>query len=214
MNGRHPLGRVAALWRYPVKSLAPEPLATAQVGLAGLAGDRQTALFVESPDRPRSGNTYRGKENNLLHTVTSAARAIELAAERKVAVAERDGGPYFDAAVVSIVLDVWIADLERLTGRALEPLRFRPNVFVVAEPGITLAEAALVGASLTAGDVAFEVVAPTERCVTPTYDLESGESDPLILRTLAQQRGNIMGIYCSVTTAGTLAAGDTLWYAR
>jgi hypothetical protein len=214
MKGRHPLGRVATLWRYPVKSLAPEPLGTARVGLAGFEGDRQTALFVDSPERPRSGNTYRGKEHNLLHTVATPERAIELAAERKVAVGARNAGPYFDAAAVSLVFDAWIADLERLTGRALEPQRFRPNLFVVAEPGFALAEADLVGATLSLGAVTLEVVEPINRCVTPSYDLETGESDPKMLRTLVQERANIMGIYCCVKAAGTVACGDTLWQER
>src|SRR3712207_5582228 len=37
--------RVAELWRYPVKSLQGERLTRAEVGLEGLAGDRQWALF-------------------------------------------------------------------------------------------------------------------------------------------------------------------------
>lgn len=36
---------VAALWRYPVKSLQGEQLDEAAVGLEGLAGDRQYAIF-------------------------------------------------------------------------------------------------------------------------------------------------------------------------
>jgi uncharacterized protein len=37
--------QVAELWRYPVKSLQGERLATVDVGPEGLAGDRQWALF-------------------------------------------------------------------------------------------------------------------------------------------------------------------------
>jgi uncharacterized protein len=37
--------RVAELWRYPVKSLQGERLASTEVGPEGLAGDRQWALF-------------------------------------------------------------------------------------------------------------------------------------------------------------------------
>ncbi|RBY80838.1 sulfurase [Geodermatophilus sp. TF02-6] len=37
--------QVAELWRYPVKSLQGERLASAEVGPEGLAGDRQWALF-------------------------------------------------------------------------------------------------------------------------------------------------------------------------
>src|SRR3954470_21334359 len=47
------VGRVAALWRYPVKSMAPEALDEVDVGWAGFAGDRRWA-FVRG-DVPRSG---------------------------------------------------------------------------------------------------------------------------------------------------------------
>jgi len=35
------VGRVAALWRYPVKSMAAEALDGVEVSWAGLAGDRR-----------------------------------------------------------------------------------------------------------------------------------------------------------------------------
>src|SRR5690348_8381947 len=47
------VGRVAGLWRYPVKSMAGESLEAADVSWHGLAGDRRWA-FVR-PDMPRSG---------------------------------------------------------------------------------------------------------------------------------------------------------------
>lgn len=47
------VGRVAALWRYPVKSMAAEPLDTAEVSWHGLAGDRRWAFI--RPGLERSG---------------------------------------------------------------------------------------------------------------------------------------------------------------
>ena len=42
--------KVVALYRYPVKAMAGEALETAQLGWAGLEGDRRHA-FVQSDDR-------------------------------------------------------------------------------------------------------------------------------------------------------------------
>ena len=39
--GAHEVGRVVGLWRYPVKSMAAEPLTEVEVGWHGLAGDRR-----------------------------------------------------------------------------------------------------------------------------------------------------------------------------
>ena len=52
MSGRV-VGRVSALWRYPVKSMAPEPLERVDVSWNGFAGDRRWA-FVQD-DLVRSG---------------------------------------------------------------------------------------------------------------------------------------------------------------
>jgi uncharacterized protein YcbX len=214
MNGRHPLGEVSNLWRYPVKSLAPEALRDVRVGTEGFEGDRQAALFVTTPGHARDGHTYRGKENNLLHTVGSSAQAVDLAAERAVEIEPREGGPHFDAGAISILIDTWLAELEVLVAMRLDPLRFRPNIFVHAAPGFATSEEALVGAMLTVGGVQFEVTAPIHRCVTTTYDIATGESEPRVLRACAQQRGNIMGVYCRVRERGTVSIGETVWVSR
>ena len=41
------VGRVAGLWRYPVKSMAAEALERADVGWHGLDGDRRWAFIRE-----------------------------------------------------------------------------------------------------------------------------------------------------------------------
>ena len=204
IDERYPAGRLQGLWRYPVKSLAAEALASVSVGAFGLEGDRERALFVASAGHARAGKPYRGKEHNLLHTVGSVEAGIDLAAGRAVEVRPRGGGPHFDDGVVSIVFDTWIAELEALVGRPLDPLRFRPNLYVAAEPGFAQREADLVGARIVVDAVAFEVVNPIERCVTPSYDVATGESDPLVLRAVARDRGNVLGVYCTVATGGTL----------
>jgi len=51
-NGRR-VGRVVGLWRYPVKSLAAEPLSEVDVSWHGLAGDRRWAFVRDGV--PQSG---------------------------------------------------------------------------------------------------------------------------------------------------------------
>ncbi len=200
------LGSVARIWRYPVKSLRAEPLAAVRIDERGLEGDRRGALIVQTPEHARTGKPLRGKEHNLLHTTAEAETARALAARRGVDVARADDGPYFDARPVSVLVDCWLHEIETLAGTPLDPLRYRPNLFVVAaapcEP-----EEAYVGRRLEAGGVALRVVAPILRCVTTTYDIVTGAPNPLVLRSLARDRGNVMGIYCTVERAGTVAVG-------
>src|SRR5438045_1564328 len=54
-----PIGHVAALWRYPVKSMGGERIDSSLIGERGLAGDRRWAVVdaesgrVASAKRPR-----------------------------------------------------------------------------------------------------------------------------------------------------------------
>jgi uncharacterized protein YcbX len=199
-------GTLAAIWRYPVKSLRGEALEEVVVDGDGLAGDRRRSLRALGDDRGRRGKDWRGKEDPRLHLIGDAAAAIRDVESRGVAVALNERGPNFDAAPVSVLFDAWLVEFEAMFGHALEPLRFRPNLFVRAA-GAVPPEAALTGATIALGDVRLLVVSPIDRCVVPTYDLATGASDPAVLRTLAQRRANTMGVYCTTLAAGIVARG-------
>jgi uncharacterized protein YcbX len=63
---------------------------------------------------------------------------------------------------------------------------------------------------LRVGGVELAVVKPIERCVTPSYDLETGERDRALAKALAVDLGNTMGIYCTVAQPGRIATGDRI----
>lgn len=210
----HPLGTIAELWRYPVKSLAPQALDVAKLDARGLSGDRRRALIVTSPAHARFGKPYRGKEDAQLHTLADPDDAVALAARRDIALDVRDTGPFFDLDPVSVLFDCWLRDGERLVGRSLEPLRFRPNVFVRAADGFDACEAALVDRILAVGDVRLRVSQPIHRCVTTTYDLTTGQSDPRVLAVIARHRDNTMGIYAHVVRPGSVRPGEAVAFAR
>lgn len=204
------LGHIANLWTYPFKSLRAMEHAAVEVQADGIMGDREAALYVTTYGHPRAGKAYRGKEDNRLHLLFSGEAALRAARERGVELEVRAGERFFDAAAVSIVFDTWIAEGSRLAGAPLQPLRFRPNIFARAAKGFSEPEAALVGRRLRIGPCILEVSATIKRCVTPTYDLESGSSNPHISRVIAQERDNVMGVYCSVREPGPLAIGDPI----
>ena len=203
------VGTLAALRRYPVKSLQGQALDEARIAPGGVDGDRTAALFVrEGP--AREGKTYRGKENERLHLTADAAEAESLAAQRGVRLELREGERFFDDAPISIVLDCWLNQLSALLGYAVQWERFRPNFFVRAAAGFARSETDLSGAQLQLGGAHLRVRSPIERCVTVTYDPQGNASDPLVLRMLAQHRDNLMGIYCEVVRPGVARAGDPL----
>lgn len=205
------LGTIAALWRYPVKSLRAEPLERATVLADGLAGDRTAALVVETPTHARAGKPYRGKESAQLHLTADPETAATYAADANVMVTLDRGQPrWFDARPVSLLFDLWVRDVEALVGEQLDPLRWRPNLYVRAAPDFARREPALVGATLRAGGVVLRVVDTIRRCVTPTYDVATGEPLPLVLEAVAAQRANVAGVYCEVIVPGEVALGDAL----
>lgn len=204
------IGTIAALWRYPIKSLAAQALMEVDVTPAGFAGDRASALVVTTTAHARAGKPYRGKENHLLHTVETPQAAQAFAAAADVEVVAVSGEHFFDAQPISLVFDSWLRDVEQLVGRELDPLRYRTNIFARAVAGFDDREKALVGASLAAGAVGLRVVATIGRCVTTTYDIATGQSDPAVLREVAQKRANTVGVYCTVEQPGILRPGDRI----
>jgi len=205
------LGTIAGLWRYPVKSLRAEPLARATVLADGLQGDRTAALVVETPRHARAGKPYRGKESSRLHLTADPETAASYAADRGVMVTlDRAQPRWFDARPVSVLFDLWVRDVEALVGEELDPLRWRPNLFVRAAPGFATREPDLVGTTVAAGGVTLRVVDTIGRCVTTTYDVATGEPFPLVLEAVAARRDNVVGVYCEVVTPGDVALGDTL----
>lgn len=205
------LGTIAALWRYPVKALAAERLQRADVLADGLAGDRTAALRVESPSHARSGKPYRGKESNRLHLTADPETAASYAADAGVLVTlDRTQPRFFDARPVSLLLDLWVADVEALVGARLDPLRWRPNVFVSAAQHVVVRERDLVGATLRAGEVELRVLQPIVRCVTTNYDVATGEPDHDVLGAVARSRDACVGVYCDVVRTGRLEVGDAV----
>lgn len=204
MNGA--LGELRKIWTYPVKSLRHVEHAQIAIEADGLAGDRRAAFYVVSAEHARSGKSYRGKEDNRLHLIADPDAAQHAAADRGVELESRSGARYFDAGIVSLVLDRWIAEVEAGVGRSLDPLRWRPNLYLRA--AMHAAEKDLSGARVAIGDAILRILRPIVRCVVPSYDLETGESDNAVLRFLVQQRDNKMGVYCDVERPGLVRTGD------
>jgi uncharacterized protein len=223
------VGRVAALWRYPVKSMAAEPLEEVEVAWAGFAGDRRWA-FVRSGIE-RSGfpwMTIRQRSNmgeyrpsfvdasrpddsrTVVRTPTGDELEVvdpALAAElgEGVRVIKQDRG-VFDAMPLSLISTQSVAALGALVGSELDPLRFRPNLLIEAsEP---YEEETWVGSVVRVGGMAMRVDQQDERCAIVTVDPVTSERNPAVLRTIAQQRDTCMGVYGSTVTPGRVAVGD------
>lgn len=205
------LGTLRAIRRYPIKSLRGEDLRESVVLDDGLPGDRVAAPFVRS-GHARAGKTLRGKEHDRLHLLSTADEAHAAAAERSIDVEIRtEDTHYFDDAPISLIFDRWLDGVSAQMGYRVRFERFRPNFYVTADDEFDETERTLDGARLQiGGELRLRVRYGIERCVVPTYDPETGEADPRILRYIVKQRNNIAGIYCDVETEGVVRIGDAV----
>jgi uncharacterized protein len=224
------VGRVAALWRYPVKSMAAEQLDGTEVSWQGLAGDRRWAFIRdeqvrsgfpwltirERPElaryRPRFAEPGRPDASpTLVQTpgggeldVADPALAAELGPGVRVIKQNRG---VFDTMPLSLLTTQTLAGLARLVGTDLAPLRFRPNLLVDA-PGRDFPEDTWVGRVLRIGGLRMRVDQRDKRCVMVTIDPVTLRRNPAILRAIARERDGWLGVYGSTAEPGPVAVGD------
>ncbi|AHB47655.1 molybdenum cofactor sulfurase [Hyphomicrobium nitrativorans NL23] len=100
-----------------------------------------------------------------------------------------------------------VRELERIVGRPIDPLRFRPNLIVDGfEPW---AEFAWLGREIGIGPARLSVTARTERCAATNVDPATGARDMDIPAVLQRKRGHSdFGVYAEVRTGEEIATGD------
>lgn len=89
--------------------------------------------------------------------------------------------------------------------------RFRFNVIVSSDDVDGAGEDALVGASITIGEVGLDVTKRIDRCVMVTRPQPGGiERDTSVLKIINRERDRCLGIGAVVIQPGQLAVGDEL----
>jgi uncharacterized protein YcbX len=110
--------------------------------------------------------------------------------------------------VVSIINLASVAALGERMGAAIDPLRFRGNVYVTGWPASS--ELDLVGQEIAIGSSArLKVVKRIVRCAATDVDPETGMRDLAIPDALRRAYGHAdCGIYAEVVTGGEIGVGD------
>lgn len=225
------VGRVAGMWRYPVKSMGAEPLEAAEVSWHGVAGDRRWAFIRDGmvrsgfpwltirelpamglyrprfaqPERPDGSATLVRTPHGAEVDVTDPALAAELGHGARVI--KQDRG-VFDTFPLSLITTQTLAGLGARVGAALDVLRFRPNLLIEAPDGGPFPEDGWTGSVLRIGGARVRVDKRDRRCVMVNVDPATTERDPSILRTIAQEREACLGVYGSTVQPGIIQPGD------
>ena len=205
---------VAALFRYPVKSMAGEHLETTELGFRGIPGDRRHALR-KLGDRGGFPWLQASRLPELVRYTPRLPSIVtpdgrELPADEAVAeIAQRYGHPLelmhldrgiFDEAAVSLITIATIG--------AHDVRRFRPNILLRADDP-PFGEDAWVGRTLVFdGGPEIAITMRDERCAIINVDPDTAESDPTIFKTIARDHGACAGVYATVTKSGRLVVGQ------
>lgn len=219
-----PIGTVASLHRWPVKSLAGEDAEALRLDARGVAGDRGHALYDTFKGEPRQltvrqapgmlrwAARYDGVPGDALDpgavplpTVTAPggetwewddpALADAMSDDLGRAVTlRRDEALMQDLGDSVLVTTQATLDAVSEVLGPLDLRRFRTNVHVVLDDAPAYAENAWEGRQLTVGDVTLDLLHPCVRCVIPTRDPDTTAKDPNILKWLTRHHGGHFGI--------------------
>ena len=114
-----------------------------------------------------------------------------------------------DCRPLSLISLQTVQQLANETGIEIDHRRFRANIYLDLSSGQGFDEDKLVGRSLKLGDkVVITIVERDPRCAMITYDPDTGEATPKILRQVTQHHERNAGIYAAVVVEGMVKAGD------
>ncbi len=122
---------------------------------------------------------------------------------------KNDGFTFSDLnqKVISIVNLASVRALEEVIGTAIDPLRFRANIYL--EGLAPWQEMEYLGASLNIGSAVLTGVKMTKRCPAINVNPQTGERDQSLTQILPEHFGHSdCGIYMKVTQDGDIAVGD------
>ena len=209
---------VAGLWRYPVKSLAGEPLESAALTPDGIPGDR--LVRVRGPEGIRtSRRQYRllglkgtlGLDEQPLvngHPWRSdvALQLVRAAAGDDARLEAAEGPERFDILPLLVATDGAVAAF----GRDLR--RLRPNILIGGVEGMD--ETNWPGSELHIGDAVIRLDSLRPRCPMTTVDPDTLERDPEVLRDIGRRFGGRLALNAEVARAGEIRVGDAVTLAR
>lgn len=222
-----PLGAIAHIARYPVKSMRGEELASTAVGFQGVPLDRSFAFVQEGVHTPFPWLTGRecpqllqcrpivGEGRWPAMRVHSPAGEFELGSAEfadqlrswsgRGAVLHSDYRGCQDVAYVSVISTATVRALAEAAGVPIDHRRFRMN-FVVDLGETPFAEKAWVGRQVRLGDAVIAVHEQDRRCQMITLDPETGASTPAVLKAA----GELNEVYASVLVPGVVSVGTNV----
>lgn len=218
---------LAAIRRYPVKSMGGEALTRVALDDRGLVGDRWFAV-VDGEGKLSSGKNsrrfrrrdavfdYAARSDGAQVLVTrgeaqwevgSSALDAELsqAMQAPVRVLPEQDVPHFDDGAVSLIGTATLAwFVER--GIDADPRRLRANLLIhTDEPFV---EESWLGGEVSIGNVLLRIVDRLPRCRMIDIDQDGATAEGEWLKLLGAERETCAAVYADVVRGGEVSLGD------
>ena len=232
------VGRVRAIYRYPVKSMAGELMPSAQLGWHGLDGDRRMA-FRRSGIRTGMPWLTAGKLPSLITYVplrdaddalptrvrTPNGEELELHGDAlRAEITAACGSPVelmqlnngiFDDGALSIITTNSIASVSSDAGADPDARRFRPNLLIETSDRARFPEDAWVGQTMRIGEgddaPSVSVCTRDIRCAMLNIDPDTAATDARLLKSAVRLNENCAGVYATIVKIGAVRVGDALY---
>lgn len=227
------MAHVVSLFRYPIKGFEGERLDCVPLEYGkGFPGDRAVAItrsgtaagaapYQQLTTNPALVHFLPGKSLGAatLHERQPVPRGDlltdpELLAEffgAQSRVVHRNdclGHWDFDDSALSIINVRTVQALSTLMGVTIDPMRFRGNIYIDAEP---FSEFGWLGKGVDFGQSRLSIIRPIKRCRATSVNPQTGEVDMNIPAQLNRHFGHMYcGVYAQVEQAGSLQSGDRI----
>lgn len=205
--------KLLEIWRYPVKSMAGERLKSTLVEGDGIPGDRR---LVVVDAQGRLATSRRHPRLLGLHATTAPDGQVLVDGEPWASPevgAKVEGAVGKGAMIVPVgeregfdILPLLVATDGAVDSLGLDRRRFRPNLYLGEVPG--LAERAWEGKTLAVGSARIRLDSLRGRCVMTTFDPDTQEQDPSVLRRIVQRMDGTLGLNAEVLVPGEIAEWD------
>ncbi len=204
---------VKEIWRYPVKSMAGEPMQAARLTASGIDGDR----IVQVRDKWGNTATARTYPGLLGFKAVLGPDGVPFV----------DGRPWNDPSVLADVLKIVGPEARLVRDESLNrfdvlPLlvatdgaiadfgrdgrRLRPNIVVGGVAGEQ--EREWEGGRLLIGDVVIGIHDLRARCNMTTFDPDTLAHDPGVLRDIVKRFAGKLALNCEVITGGEIRVNE------
>jgi hypothetical protein len=207
--------QVAEIWRYPVKSLRGEQLPETELLASGIPGDRLVHVraangrVITSRTHPdllglagALGPDGVPLVDGLAWNDPRSLRAIRAATWTGASLVRHEGLDRFDVLPISLATDGAVAALGVDRPAAAAQHRRRRSA------GACRARMARPPAA--GGPALLEIVKLRSRCVMTTFDPDTLEQDPAVLRRIVDQFDGKTALDCAVLEPGPIAVGDAV----